>query len=343
VLKLFHFGRFDIAMFLLHLGVMTTPVYCTKIASKLARTYTDRHGLKDVTRELLGVELSKAQQSSDWGAIRSAPNRWPTPPPTCCICTGLRERLNAMLEREGRMALAQASFDFLPHRAALDLAGGKMSTSSPIPEDSDGDCRDQCGRTVDRPGSRAVAPALAYDPAAAPGVAGGDHRDPDRPGRTGGLALAASGRPAAGRGQDPDPNDRAALLWPVRRRPQFHDHRPFSFEGRQRSDERAARRSDPDPWLRRTPAQPGDGEVGDLSRRHDEAGLSGDVRIDDGGGYRFASEQAVVDTKTGVISGETSMLGEGPTGQVQSNAYTVYDKGDRVVFRGGVRTRLERK
>ena len=71
--------------------------------------------------------------------------------------------------------------------------------------------------------------------------------------------------------------------------------------------------------------------------------LSGDVRIDDGGGYRFASEQAVVDTKTGVISGETSMLGEGPTGQVQSNAYTVYDKGDRVVFRGGVRTRLERK
>ncbi|MFT4253215.1 MAG: ribonuclease D [Caulobacter sp.] len=123
VLKLFHFGRFDIAMFLLHLGVMTAPVYCTKIASKLARTYTDRHGLKDVTRELMGVELSKAQQSSDWGADSLSPEQVAYAASDVLHLHGLRERLNAMLVREGRMALAQAAFDYLPHRAALDLAG----------------------------------------------------------------------------------------------------------------------------------------------------------------------------------------------------------------------------
>jgi ribonuclease D len=123
VTKLFHFGRFDIAMFLLHLGVTTTPVYCTKIASKLARTYTDRHGLKDVTRELIGVELSKVQQSSDWGADTLSPEQQAYAASDVLHLHRLRERLDAMLEREGRMHLARACFDFLPHRAALDLAG----------------------------------------------------------------------------------------------------------------------------------------------------------------------------------------------------------------------------
>ncbi len=123
VLKIFHFGRFDIAMFALHLGVTTTPVYCTKIASKLARTYTDRHGLKDVTRELLGVELSKAQQSSDWGAAKLSPEQLAYAASDVLNLHGLKTRLDAMLEREGRMELAQACFDFLPWRARLDLAG----------------------------------------------------------------------------------------------------------------------------------------------------------------------------------------------------------------------------
>lgn len=123
VLKLFHFGRFDIAMFLLHLGVLTAPVYCTKIASKLARTYTDRHGLKDVTRELLQVELSKVQQSSDWGAETLSTDQMAYAASDVLHLHALRERLNAMLDREGRMGLASACFDFLPHRAALDLAG----------------------------------------------------------------------------------------------------------------------------------------------------------------------------------------------------------------------------
>ncbi|MBN9320093.1 MAG: ribonuclease D [Caulobacterales bacterium] len=123
VLKLFHFGRFDIAMFLLHLGVLTAPVYCTKIASKLARTYTDRHGLKDVTRELLGVELSKVQQSSDWGAANLSDEQQAYAASDVLHLHRLRDRLNAMLVREGRMGLAQAAFDYLPHRAALDLAG----------------------------------------------------------------------------------------------------------------------------------------------------------------------------------------------------------------------------
>ncbi len=123
VLKIFHFGRFDIAMFLLNLGVMTGPVYCTKIASKLARTYTDRHGLKDVTRELLGLDISKAQQSSDWGAALLSPEQQAYAASDVANLHALKTRLDAMLEREGRMELAQACFDFLPFRAALDVAG----------------------------------------------------------------------------------------------------------------------------------------------------------------------------------------------------------------------------
>jgi ribonuclease D len=123
VLKLFHFGRFDIAMFKLHLDVMTAPVYCTKIASKLARTYTDRHGLKDVVKELLGVDLSKAQQSSDWGAAELSPEQVAYAAADVIHLHALRVRLDSMLVREGRMELAQACFDFLPHRASLDVAG----------------------------------------------------------------------------------------------------------------------------------------------------------------------------------------------------------------------------
>lgn len=123
VLKIFHFGRFDIAMFALHLGVTTAPVYCTKIASKLARTYTDRHGLKDVTRELLGIEVSKAQQSSDWGSTQLSQEQVAYAASDVLHLHALRARLDAMLAREGRAELAQACFDFLPVRARLDLAG----------------------------------------------------------------------------------------------------------------------------------------------------------------------------------------------------------------------------
>ncbi len=123
VLKIFHFGRFDIAMFALHLGVVTAPVYCTKIASKLARTYTDRHGLKDVTRELLGVELSKQQQSSDWGSGQLSPEQLAYAAADVLHLHALKEKLDSMLLREGRAELAQACFDFLPVRARLDLAG----------------------------------------------------------------------------------------------------------------------------------------------------------------------------------------------------------------------------
>lgn len=123
VLKLFHFARFDVAMFMLHLGVTAAPLYCTKIASKLARTYTDRHGLKDVTRELLGVELSKAQQSSDWGGRDLSPEQLAYAASDVLYLHGLKARLDDILIREGRMDLAQACFDFLPTRARLDLAG----------------------------------------------------------------------------------------------------------------------------------------------------------------------------------------------------------------------------
>ena len=123
VLKLFHFGRFDIGMFQLHLGVETRPVYCTKIASKLARTYTDRHGLKDVVRECAGVELSKAQQSSDWGAKELTPAQLEYAASDVLYLHAVKARLDEMLEREGRTVLARACFDFLPTRSALDLAG----------------------------------------------------------------------------------------------------------------------------------------------------------------------------------------------------------------------------
>ena len=123
VLKLFHFGRFDIAMFALHLGVVTAPVYCTKIASKLARTYTDRHGLKDLIRELLGADISKAQQSSDWGQPTLSPEQIAYAASDVLHLHALRARLDVMLAREGRAELAQACFDFLPSRAQLDLAG----------------------------------------------------------------------------------------------------------------------------------------------------------------------------------------------------------------------------
>jgi len=123
VLKLFHYGRFDIAMFALHLGVVTQPVYCTKIASRLARTYTDRHGLKDLVREILGVDLSKTQQSSDWGAAALTPEQQTYAAADVLYLHALKARLDAMLVREGRADLAQACFDFLPVRARLDLAG----------------------------------------------------------------------------------------------------------------------------------------------------------------------------------------------------------------------------
>jgi ribonuclease D len=123
VLKLFHFGRFDIGMFQLHLGVETRPVYCTKIASRLARTYTDRHGLKDVVRECAGVELSKAQQSSDWGAKELTPAQLEYAASDVLYLHAVKARLDDMLEREGRTELAKACFDFLPTRSALDLAG----------------------------------------------------------------------------------------------------------------------------------------------------------------------------------------------------------------------------
>ena len=123
VTKIFHFGRFDIAMFWLHLGVVTAPVYCTKIASKIARTYTDRHGLKDVTKELIGVDISKAQQSSDWGADKLSDDQVAYAASDVLHLHALRARLDELLERERRDHLARACFEFLPHRALLDVAG----------------------------------------------------------------------------------------------------------------------------------------------------------------------------------------------------------------------------
>jgi ribonuclease D len=123
VLKLFHYARFDVAVLANAFGVMAGPIYCTKIASRLARTYTDKHGLKDLARELLGVDLSKQQQSSDWGADAL------TDPQVAYAATdvlhlhALREKLDVMLAREGRADLAAACFRFLPERARLDLAG----------------------------------------------------------------------------------------------------------------------------------------------------------------------------------------------------------------------------
>ena len=122
VLKILHFARFDVGMFMRRLGVVTSPLFCTKIASKLVRTYTDRHGLKDVTKELLGLELSKQQQTSDWGgALSDAQLQYAAA--DVLHLHALKAKLEEMLVREGRLELARACFAFLPTRAALDLAG----------------------------------------------------------------------------------------------------------------------------------------------------------------------------------------------------------------------------
>ncbi|MEA1940683.1 MAG: ribonuclease D [Pseudomonadota bacterium] len=121
--KILHFARFDVAMVERYLNVTLAPVFCTKIASKLCRTYTDRHGLKDVTRELVGIDMNKQQQSSDWGADELSPAQLEYAASDVLHLHTLRDRLSEMLEREGRMALARACFDFLPTRARLDLAG----------------------------------------------------------------------------------------------------------------------------------------------------------------------------------------------------------------------------
>lgn len=123
VLKIFHFARFDVAVLKQYLGVETSPIWCTKIASKLARTYTDRHGLKDLVSELLEVELSKQQQSSDWAATKLSDKQKAYAASDVLYLHGLKDRLTMMLEREGRLGVAQAAFDFLPIRATLDLAG----------------------------------------------------------------------------------------------------------------------------------------------------------------------------------------------------------------------------
>ena len=123
VLKIFHFGRFDMAVLKHYFGVMPRPVYCTKVASKLARTFTDRHGLKDLCKELLGIELSKQQQSSDWGAAELSQEQLNYAASDVLHLHALREKLDAMLRREGREGLARACFEFLPTRAELDLRG----------------------------------------------------------------------------------------------------------------------------------------------------------------------------------------------------------------------------
>jgi len=123
ILKLFHFARFDMASLGHAFGVLPTPVYCTKIASKLARTYTDRHGLKDLTRELLGVDVSKQQQSSDWGADALSEAQLTYAASDVLHLHALREKLDAMLKREGRDGHAVDAFAYLPARVRLDLAG----------------------------------------------------------------------------------------------------------------------------------------------------------------------------------------------------------------------------
>ncbi len=123
VLKIFHFARFDVAMLKRYLGVTATPIYCTKIASRLTRTFTDRHGLKDLCRDLLGIDLSKEQQSSDWGAAELTPAQLKYAAADVLHLHALRARLDDMLAREGRRELADACFRFLPVRAELDLAG----------------------------------------------------------------------------------------------------------------------------------------------------------------------------------------------------------------------------
>jgi ribonuclease D len=122
-LKLYHFARFDLASIKAYLGVLATPIYCTKTASRLIRTYTDRHGLKELVKELLAQEISKQQQTSDWGAAELTDAQKDYAASDVRYLHALKEKLDERLEREGRMPLAQACFDFLPHRALLDLAG----------------------------------------------------------------------------------------------------------------------------------------------------------------------------------------------------------------------------
>ena len=122
-LKLYHFARFDLASIKAYLGVIAAPVYCTKTASRLIRTYTDRHGLKELVKELAGQEISKQQQSSDWGAPELSDAQKDYAASDVRFLHVLKEKLDERLKREGRMELAQACFDFLPHRALLDLAG----------------------------------------------------------------------------------------------------------------------------------------------------------------------------------------------------------------------------
>jgi ribonuclease D len=123
ITKIFHFARFDLAALYSAFGVMAQPVYCTKIASRLSRTYTDRHGLKDLVREVLNIDLSKQQQSSDWGAQILSEAQLAYAASDVLYLHALRERLDVMLAREGRLGLAQACFEFLPTRASLDLEG----------------------------------------------------------------------------------------------------------------------------------------------------------------------------------------------------------------------------
>jgi len=123
VTKLFHFARYDLAMLYHHLGVMARPLYCTKIASRLARTFTDRHGLRDLCKDLLGIEMSKQQQSSDWGSETLSAEQLRYAASDVLHLHALKSRLDSMLAREGRAALARACFEFLPHRVLLDLEG----------------------------------------------------------------------------------------------------------------------------------------------------------------------------------------------------------------------------
>jgi len=122
-LKLYHFARFDVAIMRAYLGIIAAPLYCTRTASRLVRTYTDRHGLKDLVKELLGVELSKQQQTSDWGAGEISDAQREYAASDVRYLHALKEKLDERLQRENRLDLAQACFDFLPHRALLDLAG----------------------------------------------------------------------------------------------------------------------------------------------------------------------------------------------------------------------------
>ena len=123
VLKIFHFARFDIASLKAYLEIDVTPIYCTKIASRLARTFTDKHSLKELCRELMGVELSKQQQTSDWGADKLSDEQLAYAASDVLYLHKIKDKLDAMMEREGRLHLAQACFDFLPQRSNMDLGG----------------------------------------------------------------------------------------------------------------------------------------------------------------------------------------------------------------------------